>query len=465
MKCPRGVRRNAGTHTLSFVAGLTSLAITLPTLSWAQSSPAQSTLATSAAAVSAPTGATGSASTMTLAQAIELALNRHPDLAVARREVEAALGATQQAGVLPNPSLSMSVEDTRKQTRTTIYQLSQLIELGGKRSSRVKAAQLMEDLNRAQLQGRVVQIRASVRSGFWDFLTAQSRMELARQSEELAQSAVDAASRRVAAGKVSPVEETRARLALSGVGLETAQAQQDLAAATARLSAMLGVSPEQLPKPAGALQAPGQGPSPAELSRYMETAPETVQAALEVKRRDALVEVERSRAVPDVTVGVGMQRNNEMGRNQTLLGVSIPLPVFDRNQGNLREAMARADQARDDARSRQMRLSTDVQVASAQLETARRQVLLAEEKLLPDASRTYDAATQGFALGKFGFLDVLDAQRTLFQARAQHLKALSDAQRAAADLEALLGAPVLTPSGLAASSERANTSDSRATQK
>jgi cobalt-zinc-cadmium efflux system outer membrane protein len=151
--------------------------------------------------------------------------------------------------------------------------------------------------------------------------------------------------------------------------------------------------------------------------------------------------VERSRAVPDVTVGVGTQRNNELGRNQTLLGVSIPLPVFDRNQGGLAEAIARADQARDDARGRQLRLTTSVQVAASQLDSARQQALLAEAQLLPDAQRSYEAATQGFALGKFGFLDVLDAQRTLFQARSQHLKALSDAQRAAADLEALLGQP------------------------
>lgn len=463
MKCPRDVRPNASTQTLPFVPGLMALAIALPALSWAQTATPQAGPPPVLGAASTPVASTAPASKLTLDQAIELALNRHPDLSVARREVEAALGATQQAGVLPNPSLSMSVEDTRKATRTTAYQLSQLIELGGKRSSRVKAAQLMEDLNRAQVQGRIVQIRASVRIGFWDLLTAQSRMELARQSEELAQAAVDAASKRVAAGKVSPVEETRARLALSGVGLESAQAQQDLAAAKSRLGAMLGMAPEQLPQPAGELRAPGQAPAPAELTKYMETAPETVQAELEVKRRDALVEVERSRAVPDVTVGVGMQRNNEMGRNQTLLGVSIPLPVFDRNQGNLREAMARADQARDDARSRQMRLTTDVQVAASQLETARRQVLLAEEKLLPDASRTYEAATQGFALGKFGFLDVLDAQRTLFQARSQHLKALSDAQKAAADLEALLGAPVPNQASVINSTASSNTA--RATQK
>ena len=206
MKCPRDVRPKASTQTLPFVRGLMVLTIALPALSWAQTVAPQPGQSPGLGVASTPAASSASAPRLTLDQAIELALNRHPDLSVARREVEAALGATQQAGVWPNPSLSMSVEDTRKSTRTTAYQLSQLIELGGKRSSRVKAAQLMEDLNRAQVQRRMVQIRASVRIGFWDLLVAQSRMELARQSEELAQAAVDAASAFFCASSADAIE-------------------------------------------------------------------------------------------------------------------------------------------------------------------------------------------------------------------------------------------------------------------
>lgn len=438
MKSTWNVRHGARALTIPFACSLIVLAAGLTLPVQAQSS--APTNATAESPATAPLSKTGAE--LSLEQAVELALGRHPDLAMARHEVEAAMGATEQAGVLPNPSLSVSVEDTRKATRTTAYQLNQLIELGGKRSSRVQASQLLEELNRAQLQGRVLQIRSRVRSAFWDMLAAQSRLGLARQSNELAQAVLDAASKRVAAGKVSPVEETRARVALSGVVMETAQAQQDLVAAKSRLGALIGLPAEQLPELVGAILVPAQAPAPADLARLIESAPDTVQAAIEVKRRNALVDVERSKAVPDVTIGVGRQRNNEMGRDQTLLSVAVPLPLFDRNQGNLREAIARSDQARDDARGRKLILTTDVQIAASRLDNARQQALLAQERLLPDATRTYEATTQGFTLGKFGFLDVLDAQRTLFQARAQHLKALSDAQQAASDLEALLGAPL-----------------------
>jgi cobalt-zinc-cadmium efflux system outer membrane protein len=138
-------------------------------------------------------------------------------------------------------------------------------------------------------------------------------------------------------------------------------------------------------------------------------------------------------------VGLGVQRNNELGRNQALLSVSLPIPVFDRNQGGLKEALALADQARDELAAVRARVSSDVMVASTQLDSARGQALLIEQQMLPDAQRNYEAATTGFSLGKFGFLDVLDAQRTLFQARSQHLRALADAQHAAAELARLLG--------------------------
>ncbi len=451
MEISWSVRLRACALTIPFACSLLVLAADLTSTVRAQGLSATNAAAEPLAA--APLAKAGAP--LSLEQAVELALGRHPDLAMARREVEAAMGATEQAGVLPNPSLSVSAEDTRKATRTTAYQLNQLIELGGKRSSRVQAAQLLEELNRAQLQGRVLQVRARVRAAFGDALAARSRLLLAQQSDELAQAALDAASKRVAAGKVSPVEETRARVALSGVAMETAQAQQELMAANGRLAGLIGLPAEQLPELVGSILTPAQAPTQAELAQLVESAPDLVQAAIEVKRRDALVEVERSKAVPDVTLGVGRQRNNEMGQDQTLLSLAVPLPLFDRNQGNLREAIARADQARDDARGRKLRLMTEVQIAASRLDNARQQALLAQERLLPDATRTLEASTQGFSLGKFGFLDVLDAQRTLFQARAQHLRALSDAQQAASDLEALLGVSLLVSNNTSKSAPHA----------
>ena len=378
------------------------------------------------------------AAPLTLDQALALALDRQPEFAAARREIEAADGLLDQAGRLPNPMLSGSVEDLRGGSRTSAFQISQLIELGGKREARRRAAERGQDGARAFVEARALALRAAVAAAFWDALAARRRRQLAEESAALAREALDVVARRVAAGKVSPVDETRARLALGAVEIETRQAAQDSEAARARLAALLALAPAELGEPDGELTLPPAGPAPARLAELVDAAPE---ARHDAARREAQVDIERSRAVPDVNVGLGLQRNNELGRNQALVGLSIPLPVFDRNQGLLREALARADQGRDLVRATALRVEGEARVAAALLDSARRQAALIDDSLLPDARSARDAATLGFSLGRFGVLDVLDAQRTLFQVRAQQLRALADARRAAAELERLLGTP------------------------
>lgn len=384
---------------------------------------------------------------LTLAGAVALALERSPELAVTRAEVAAAQGAEEQAGLMPNPELAASIEDTQRRTRTTAVQVSQRLELGGKRQARLMAAHQGRAIAQARLEGLQAKIGAEVSASFWEALAAQARLDQANALSQLARQATDAAAKRVAAGKVSPVDETRARLAASGVDLELAQAQVELQIARTRLAAHWGAIEALLPPLEGVLQVP-EDVATVSLEERIETAPEVVEARLEVARRQALVDVERSRAMPDITVGLGVQRNNEIGRNQPLIGVSVPLPMFDRNQGNLKEALAREDQARYALQATVSRLRAGAHIALAQAQSARKQALMIERELLPKAQSAYDAATNGFALGKFTFLDVLDAQRSLFQARGQHLKSVAESQRAAIDLGRILGmartAPVTT---------------------
>src|SRR5690606_4492370 len=114
-------------------------------------------------------------------------------------------------------------------------------------------------------------------------------------------------------------------------------------------------------------------------------------------------------------------RNNEQGRNQMMLGVSIPLPLFDRNQGNVYEASMLAYKSRDDYLGLKVRLQAQLQRAASQFDIARNAALRLESEILPGADTAYTRAGRGFEAGKFGFIEVLDAQRALFQARARYL--------------------------------------------
>lgn len=386
-------------------------------------------------------------SPLTLQQAVANALAHHPDVAAAARAIEVADGAALQAGLMPNPMLSASMEDARRDHRITALVLSQRLEMGGKRQARLALAAVEREAALAGLHAVRAGVQAEVLARFHQALAAQARLALARDNTAVARRALDAVDGRVQAGKASLLEQTRARLALAGVALEEAEADAAWRAAHQRLMAQCLCGPgraAQLPLPlAGALALP---PEPEWLDvppALLERAPRWVQARARVALRDAEAALARSQAVPDLTVDLGGQRNAELGRTQALIGVSVPLPLFDRNQGLLREALARAAQARDELEATRLRLKADIDAAADRLRNARQRARLAEQPLLAEAQAALEATLTGFSLGKFGFLEVVDAQRVLAQARARHLQTLAEAGEAAGELDALLG--VLLP--------------------
>lgn len=381
--------------------------------------------------------ATGS---LTLSAAIDLALASNPELSAAANELRAVEGAVIQAGVLPNPEISTSVEDTQnKATRTTTILLNQRIELGGKRSARITSAERGRDIAAADLAAKHLDVRATVIGAFFDVLVAQERVQQAEDLLSLAQRASQAASRRVTAGKISPVEETKARVAEASARVELNQAQRELVTARKRLAASWGSSTPQFEKAEGRTDILPPVRSAEEIERRLNASPALLRARHSADRFSALADLERSRRIPDVTVSLGSKKAEELGRNQTIVGVSIPFPIFDRNQGNVLEAQRRADKARDELSATEIRLGTEVTQSEERLKALVVEAQTLQSEIMPGARSAYEAASKGFELGKFSFLEVLDAQRTFFQARAQYLRSLSDAHRTAAELERILG--------------------------
>lgn len=380
---------------------------------------------------------------LTLEQALSLALGRHPDVLAARSEVLAAEAARLSAGARPAPTVEFGQEDTRPETRSTTLQLARPFELGGKRKARLDVAERGHEAALARQSLRRTQLRAEVVAAFVDALVAQERLRLAEAALDIARSGSDAASRRVAAGKVSPIEETRARVALAGVRAEQAQARGELAAALRGLRALLGL-PDPIERVVGDIVLPSAMSQQALLERVTR-APALRVAQLDAERLAAIARLERTRRVPDVTVGVGARRNGELGRTQALLTVSIPIPVADAWRGAELEALRRQDQARFEAEAAELRLRADASRAHERLQAALSEARTLSEEVLPDAQGAFDATVKGYELGKFGFLDVLDAQRTLLLSRTQSLRAIAQAHTAAAEIERLLGEETQPP--------------------
>ncbi|MES2036897.1 MAG: TolC family protein [Pseudomonadota bacterium] len=380
-----------------------------------------------------------SAAVITLPAALAQALANNPDIAVARREVQASEGALRQAGVMPNPELSVLMEDARQDSRSTTIQINQPLELGGKRSARISVAERSRNLALNELAIKSAEIRATVTAQFFAVLIAQERQRLATASLELAQGASHAASRQVSLGKIPPLEATRAGIAESGVRVELAQANSALLIARQSLATAMGsklAADQQLQAEFHTLPTL---PDMQKLTQSLARSPLTQRAQLELDKRLSMSALEKSRQIPDLTLSIGNKREQQTGRNQAIVGISIPLNLFDRNQGNLQEALSRVDKARDELTATENRLHGELLQAHQRLSLAREEAEMLKKEMLPGAQQAYELAIKGFEYGKFNFMDVLDAQRSLLQARAQYLRSLSEAQRAAADIEAYIG--------------------------
>jgi len=376
---------------------------------------------------------------LTLDQAQELAAAHSPELSSAQHEVDATSGGVMQAGAWRNPELTTTVEDFRSRTRTTTATIGIPLELGGKRSARLSAAERARDVAAAQLANTKAKVRAQVVARYFGLVVAQERLRLASDSAKLATKAADVVGRRVDAGKVSPVDATRAKVDAANAQLEVAEAQFEVKAARQTLAALWGESQPRFGDVDGDLGGVPAGPASAELARDLDNAPLLRAMRLEIDSRKALVDVERSKAVPDVVVSVGARRDNELGLTQAVVGISVPLPLFDRNQGAVYEASKRAEKAQDEYESARVQLLADLSQATAQLSTAQASLAVLRDTVLPAAQQAYDASTTGFEAGKFGFLDVIDAQRSLLQARSRTLNTLVAAYQASTTIDRLLG--------------------------
>ncbi len=376
---------------------------------------------------------------ISLAEALKLALNANPDIIVASRELEAIQGVRTQADLLPNPTISTELEAAQGAAQRTLLLLNQPFELGNKRAARVHAADARHEAALAAIAAKQAEIRANVGAAFYEVLAAQERLRLAKAALAIATQARDAAAKRVEAGKISPVEETKSRVAESAVKIDVYQATNQLTAARKRLSALWGNGTPRFGDALGNITDLPQLPAEHDLSSLLEHAPAIKLAKLEVESRDAIASVERTKRTPNLTVSLGAQRNEEFKMNQAVVGLSVPIPVFDRNQGNLQEAISRTDKARDELVALRVQLDAQLTSQYERLRSALQSVDTFQFDILPGAQSAFEAASSGFQFGKFSYLEVLDAQRTLFQAQNQHLNALLEAHQAHADIERMLG--------------------------
>lgn len=383
---------------------------------------------------------------LSMATAIAMAVAHNPDLIAADCRIAAAEARILQAGLRLNPQMSLEVENfagsgirSGTESAESSLALSQLVELGGKRAKRIRLAGLNRDLETWTTEAKRLDTITATRKAFVAVVAAQRRTELAAELTKLADEGVRVVTARIEAGQVSPVEKTRAQMAATRTRIESRHAEAELAAARARLAAQWGadaLSFDHADLNLGVVKPP---PAYNQLATTLDANPDVARWASEIERQHARQQLAEARRLPDITVGGGIRHFADEGDIGLLASVSVPLPLFDRGQGDIAEARFQALAAEAEQTASRVRVRSSLQDAYQQMKAAFAEVRITRDDILPAATSSFDAVTTGYRHGKFAYIEVLDAQRTLFDARVEYLRALARYHEATADVERLTG--------------------------
>jgi len=390
---------------------------------------------------------------ITLRDALALAVSRSPELGVYPYELRAADARALQAGLRPNPALGVEIEELGGSgdrsgfdgAQTTV-RVDQPIELGGKRAKRTRVAQLDKELTQWDYKAARLDVIREATRAFVAVQAAQNRVALARKVVELSEQAHGAVAQRVQAGRDSPVDELRASVTLSASRIELRKSEKALAAARHALAAVWGGRAAAFDEVTGDLYEVSPPVVPNDPQAAIGGNPDVARWASQEQRQRAALRLEKARATPDVTVGGGLQRFEATDDSAMVLGLEVPIPVFDRNQGGIREATEGLGKVRKQTEAAQVRTLAALSEADTALASAYDEVTILRDDVLPKAQQAYDAARQGYEQGKFDYLYVLDSQRTLFATQAQYIDSVEAYHKAQADVQRLIGEPSDTQS-------------------
>ncbi|MGL3822241.1 TolC family protein [Sphingopyxis sp. R3-92] len=380
---------------------------------------------------------------LTLDEAVVLAGGSAPAAEVATANVDAASAARRVAGLRPNPALSVEVENfvgtgpyNGVNGADITASLAIPLELGGKRQARIAVADAAA--HRAQIAQAIAKadIRLQVTELYVQASAAEVRVAIAEDQFRIAGDTARAATIRVQAGRASPLEQERAEVARLTAEAEAEKTRRLADAARNNLARRIG-RPITGPLDIAVLGGPGSGamgpPRPVSAAGTLVLAA----ADADLATADAGVQLARSQRVPDLTVGPGVRRLEATNDVAAVFSVSVPLPLF--NNGRAAVDQASAERRRADAQRRVTALDVEQQISDAEVEAANAAAAarVASGPALSAAMEAARIARIGYREGKFGQLELLDAERTLTEMRVASIEALESYQLAKARLERL----------------------------
>ena len=391
---------------------------------------------------------------LALRQAVEVSLQNNGAIKSFREEKGIRDAGRVRAGLLPNPTLELE-GDTGALTGSSAEKslsvgVSQEFFLGGKRQKRLASADQELEIYRWQLADRERVLREEVKTAFYDVILAAQRIALADRSIELNRQLLDVAKERLAAGDIPELEMNLVKVELARgegakIGVEKALNQNQ-----ARLRALMGLSPAESHPVAGAFTAEiAMTESLADLKQLAGgKRPDLKALEAEKSRGESDIILAQAESIPNLTAGLALKRDTtamEIGGVEgkdtayTIgLKLSMPIPVFDRNQAGVHEARAKRNSAGSRLTTATRNAELEVETAYASFQNAEKVLLLYKSNIIPQLEENLKLTQEAYRLGEVGILAVIQEQKKFFEVSDGYLTALHDRKIALVKLESVV---------------------------
>jgi cobalt-zinc-cadmium efflux system outer membrane protein len=381
---------------------------------------------------------------LTIETAIEKAIKNNSELQYYMNNIEASKALKYQSGLIPNPEFDIEAENIFGSEDFSGFKgseitasLSQNILLAGKISKREKVSEMNITLAEWDYEAKRLEIITNIRRAFISALTTQKLIEKNNELIKISNELTKNLSERVKAGKISPAEVSRAKIISNNLQIKITRLEANYDAAIYELTILINDPTLSFNNIIGELKEINELPQYDSLYKMLENNPNIKRYGSEYEKQKAVITYEESKATPDLTISAGYKRLNDAEANTFLVGASVPIPIFNRNQGSIQEAQIRLDQKKNEFETIKNKLILQLNLLYNKLGNLLTTAQKLNAESIPDAEEAFKIIKEGNLVGRFTILDVLDAQRTLFEIDNLYLNIQTDINAVIVEIEGI----------------------------
>jgi len=396
---------------------------------------------------------------MTVDELVVRAVAENPNLSAARADVDAAIGRLQQAGLRPNPMLELGGQKALSPDNNLMIGLTVPLDRGGRKEGRVGVAERELQGKRAQVRDRERRLTADVRMKAGEYFAAKRNLGVTEELLLANRDALRLVQDRVREGAIPAIEENLMLVEVNRLGATREIQASRIEISVLQLKALAGMAPDAPLLLRGELAAPSTLPEKTEaLRRAIETRADLDMGRAEVATAAARIKKEQAEGRWDASVNFGYQRQDfgfmlngltDSGASRPIqdvfhyfgAGVSITLPVRNRNQGNVAAAEAETRAAERRLEFMELMARQEVGAAFTQYEAAQRSLQIYERGVRDVARRNLEIVRQTHELGRISLLDVIAEQRRYIEVENGYTDVLRQVYDAAVEIERAVGTP------------------------